>query len=124
MPKAAKNPKVPEFLVFKVKIASSHANSSATFTLSEVTDWEGECMNGGTQSNSDKDLKFAISSEQASINGVTWEAGNQSLTARWRRAPPKSLPVKVLVHDYGAYGKLTAKLYRMSTTHNHDSQRQ
>ena len=102
-------PKNSNIAVIDVVISSGPANSHVDFSLSNVTDWEGYCMNAGSQSDADKDLKLNEGDQDDSI--VSWDGGGQTISASWIGDAPGAFPLKVRAYDYGAYGKVTAKLY-------------
>lgn len=116
---------IPEdgnFAEVNVSVNVEANNSHIDFLLSGVTDWKGECMNYGDQSDSDKDLKFAPVAEQINAK-VRWtEQGSslfsdwngQKIRASWNGTKPAKFKVKVKCYDYGAFGNLTAQLYNVT----------
>jgi hypothetical protein len=102
-------PKNSNIAEVDVIISNGPANSHVDFSLSNVTDWEGYCMNAGSQSDADKDLKLNEGDQDDSI--VSWDGGGQTISASWIGDAPGAFPLKVRAYDYGAYGKVTAKLY-------------
>ena len=85
------------------------------FSNSNVSSWKGHAMNAGNELNSDPDLTLTVD-QQTPQAGITWSAppaepGVQLIGAGWDGDAPDPFTVKVKVHDYGAYGTLTAQLY-------------
>ena len=109
-------PSPNDYLWFGVRVNTQVHWSSATFELKEVTSWKGICMNDGNQN--DFDLAFAPIWQQENIPGVTLslDATRQTLTASWFDAPSDHFHIKVICYDYGAYGKLKATLYGLSSS--------
>ncbi len=104
---------------FNVKVEiRSHAPDGHVrfkFSNSNVSSWKGHAMNAGNELNSDPDLTLTID-QQTPQAGITWSAppaepGVQLIGAGWDGDAPDPFTVKVKVHDYGAYGTLTAQLY-------------
>ena len=105
-----------DFAEIDVVISGGLSNSHVDFSLSNVSSWEGYCMNAGSQSDSDKDLKLNVSDQDTVNPTLIWSGGGQTIKASWTGAAPGSFTVKVRSYDYGAYGDLTATLYGQATS--------
>ena len=98
-----------------VHIKGDFPDSHVDFSLSNVTDWEGYCMNDGNQSDLDKDLKLNLI-DQKKNTPLTWSGGGQTISASWTGAAPGLFILKVKSYDYGAYGDLTATLHKQDAS--------
>ena len=96
-------------------------NSHVDFSLSNVTDWKGYCMNAGTQSDDDKDLKMNVI-DQEKDTPLTWSdptngtGDRQKIRASWTGDAPGLFILTVSAYDYGAYGDLTATLHKQDAS--------
>ena len=104
---------------FNVKVEiRSHAPDGHVrfkFSNSNVSSWKGHAMNAGNELHDDPDLTLTVD-QQTPQAGITWSAppaepNVQKIGAAWDGDAPEPFIVKVQVHDYGAYGTLTAQLY-------------
>ena len=77
-------------------------STTYTFTLSEVSDWPGYCMNKGTESDASKDLEFrAADNPSGSGQDFSVSADGQTLTFTCTGVV-MSVTIKVRVLDYAA----------------------
>ncbi|MAF12475.1 hypothetical protein CMK11_18670 [Candidatus Poribacteria bacterium] len=85
--------------------------ATVDFTLSNVTSWDGGCMNYGSDGGSTPDLKL-WSGDQTSVPGLTWAQHTPAVSITGTIIGPQftngaTITLKVRVRDAGAYGWLS-----------------
>lgn len=115
------HPRYETNVAFEAKLTGDTAaltSTSYSFTLVDVSDWPGHCMNMGTQTASDKDLEFR-KADQPTVDGATYDVLNrgQTLTVTFAsetdasetdEATLREVRFEGRVLDYTAVGKLQA----------------
>ncbi len=89
-------------------VADITSTTEYTFILSEVSDYEGYCMNFGTQPGDKKDIYFRQSDQPKDTEQLKYRvSGENGETLKVTcESSTFSIPIFVFVDDYGAHGIL------------------